>query len=514
MSSGPTSWPAPRCRASSTWRCPPDVPEDVADARHRLVNLDRLVDRRSDDDTSASEVADAPRAGPRRGRATSSACGAPPRSRRPSSRCARWPRRCGRRAGPARRAGCRSWPDQERDEVQRIGPPGRGQAAARADRTRAGAGHRPGAVDYAAALRELFALDPQTVAAVMSPEVRPRDVATGSRVLGSAPAPRRWPGPRSTGGRAAGRARRRLRASSASPRTGDVDQRALTEIGGTGRLRRRRPRRAAGTATIDVAVHSLKDLPTAADARPRGGRGPGSRGHPGRAGRLTLGWPTSTRRRSGSAPAPRAGPSSCSDCGRAGRRTSRSSRSAATSTPGSTWSARGEVDAVVLAAAGLRRLGYLQAEEEAAGSGAAVSGALVRDLPAEVLPLPLMLPAPGQGALALEMAHTLAPELRGDRAGPRPRRQPRGGARRAGVPGSAGGRLHRSGGCPCGCQVGPWYKSRFDSERGNWENVTEQRGDTSGKSCATSSRGRGIRRGPRGLRDEARQLGTGHSAVR
>jgi glutamyl-tRNA reductase len=29
----------------------------------------------------------------------------------------------------------------------------------------------PDAVDYAAALRELFALDPQTIAAVMSPEV-------------------------------------------------------------------------------------------------------------------------------------------------------------------------------------------------------------------------------------------------------------------------------------------------------------------------------------------------------
>jgi glutamyl-tRNA reductase len=31
----------------------------------------------------------------------------------------------------------------------------------------------PDAVDYAAALRELFALDPQTVAAVMSAEVGP-----------------------------------------------------------------------------------------------------------------------------------------------------------------------------------------------------------------------------------------------------------------------------------------------------------------------------------------------------
>jgi glutamyl-tRNA reductase len=31
----------------------------------------------------------------------------------------------------------------------------------------------PEAPDYAAALRELFALDPQSIAAVMSPEVRP-----------------------------------------------------------------------------------------------------------------------------------------------------------------------------------------------------------------------------------------------------------------------------------------------------------------------------------------------------
>ncbi|HYI57079.1 MAG TPA: glutamyl-tRNA reductase, partial [Microlunatus sp.] len=30
----------------------------------------------------------------------------------------------------------------------------------------------PESVDYAAALRELFALDPQTVAAVMSPDVK------------------------------------------------------------------------------------------------------------------------------------------------------------------------------------------------------------------------------------------------------------------------------------------------------------------------------------------------------
>jgi hydroxymethylbilane synthase len=54
----------------------------------------------------------------------------------------------------------------------------------------------------------------------------------------------------------------------------------------------------------------------------------------------------------------------------------------------------------VLAAAGLRRLGYL-----------ADDGTAVRGVPAELLSLDTMLPAPGQGALALEVARSLDPAL-------------------------------------------------------------------------------------------------------
>jgi hydroxymethylbilane synthase len=63
----------------------------------------------------------------------------------------------------------------------------------------------------------------------------------------------------------------------------------------------------------------------------------------------------------------------------------------------------GKVDAVLLAAAGLRRLGYLT---EPPG------GAVVRGVAAEVLGLTTMLPAPGQGALALEVSRGLSPALR------------------------------------------------------------------------------------------------------
>ena len=70
---------------------------------------------------------------------------------------------------------------------------------------------------------------------------------------------------------------------------------------------------------------------------------------------------------------------------------SRSSTSAATSTPGSGWSTDGTVDAVVLARAGLARLGRL-------------------DAVTEVLDPIQMLPAPGQGALAVECRAPDTPE--------------------------------------------------------------------------------------------------------
>ena len=61
--------------------------------------------------------------------------------------------------------------DHERDQIQRSMRHRR--QAANAPRRVQELSAEPDAVDYAAALRELFALDPQTVAAVMSPEVRP-----------------------------------------------------------------------------------------------------------------------------------------------------------------------------------------------------------------------------------------------------------------------------------------------------------------------------------------------------
>ena len=50
----------------------------------------------------------------------------------------------------------------------------------------------PESVDYAAALRELFALDPQAVAAVMSPDRRALSLANRLHPFGSALGPRRW----------------------------------------------------------------------------------------------------------------------------------------------------------------------------------------------------------------------------------------------------------------------------------------------------------------------------------
>jgi hydroxymethylbilane synthase len=68
--------------------------------------------------------------------------------------------------------------------------------------------------------------------------------------------------------------------------------------------------------------------------------------------------------------------------------------------------ARGDaLDAVVLAGAGLRRLGYLSDDRELSGSDKCDT--VVRGLPAEVLDEDLMLPAPGQGALALEVHRSL-----------------------------------------------------------------------------------------------------------
>ena len=183
---------------------------------------------------------------------------------------------------------------------------------------------------------------------------------------------------------------------------GDVDRRHLAEIGGTG-LFVGAVRDALRAGSIDVAVHSLKDLPTGTEVdlevtavparedtrdvligRRLADLGDGVRigtGSPRRAMQLHD-WAA----RSGIAL--EVVPIRGNVDTRIG------------------LAASGEVDAVVLAAAGLRRLGYLtDAEPEA-------SGPVVCALPAEILDHAVMLPAPGQGALALETATVLNADAR------------------------------------------------------------------------------------------------------
>ncbi|WP_375430275.1 hydroxymethylbilane synthase [uncultured Friedmanniella sp.] len=186
---------------------------------------------------------------------------------------------------------------------------------------------------------------------------------------------------------------------------GDVDQRLLTEIGGTG-IFAGAVRDALRRGEIDVAVHSLKDLPTASDddlevvAVPvredtrdvlvgrhlddlDDGLTVGT-GAPRRALQLQE-WATAQRRQVSLVPV-RGNVDTRLDLVR-----------------------RGSVHAVVLAAAGLRRLGYLTADHPDAATGAAA--VTVTDLPGDLLGLDVMLPAPGQGALALEVSRSLDPRL-------------------------------------------------------------------------------------------------------
>src|SRR5690606_25543300 len=75
----------------------------------------------------------------------------------------------------------------------------------------------------------------------------------------------------------------------------------------------------------------------------------------------------------------------------------------------------GKLDAIVLAAAGLRRLGRIEGVGEGGPSTSSGSGGSVTvgGLPGEVLPYALMLPAPGQGALAVEMRSVAEGETAG-----------------------------------------------------------------------------------------------------
>jgi hydroxymethylbilane synthase len=183
---------------------------------------------------------------------------------------------------------------------------------------------------------------------------------------------------------------------------GDVDQRHLTEIGGTG-VFVSAVRDALRRGEIDVAVHSLKDLPTAnandleiiaiptrEDTRDVlvGRRlddlADGARvgtGAPRRAMQI-LDWAAGRERQLEVVPI-------------RGNVETRIERVR-----------QGQVDAVILAAAGLRRLGLLTE------TAAAPVEIVIKQLPAQILDHQVMLPAPGQGALALEIHRSLSIELR------------------------------------------------------------------------------------------------------
>ena len=184
--------------------------------------------------------------------------------------------------------------------------------------------------------------------------------------------------------------------------TGDLDQRQLTEIGGTG-VFVSAVRDALRRNEIDVAVHSLKDLPTTpADdleiiaiparedtrdvlvGRRLNDLSDGARvgtGAPRRAMQM-IDWASEHNLEVDVVPI-------------RGNVETRIERAR-----------EGQVDAVILAAAGLRRLGLLPELEEVPGA------CVVQQLPAQILDHQVMLPAPGQGALALEIHRSLSIELR------------------------------------------------------------------------------------------------------
>jgi hydroxymethylbilane synthase len=183
---------------------------------------------------------------------------------------------------------------------------------------------------------------------------------------------------------------------------GDLDQRQLTEIGGTG-VFVSAVRDALRRGEIDVAVHSLKDLPTTpADdleiiaipvredtrdvlvGRRLDDLSDGARvgtGAPRRAMQI-LDWAASRNLRLEVMPI-------------RGNVETRIERVR-----------EGKIDAVILAAAGLRRLSLLPEMD------AVTDDVVVKQLPAQILDHRVMLPAPGQGALALEIHRSLSIELR------------------------------------------------------------------------------------------------------
>lgn len=184
--------------------------------------------------------------------------------------------------------------------------------------------------------------------------------------------------------------------------TGDIDQRALTEIGGTG-VFAGAVRDALYRGEIDVAVHSLKDLPTAAPPDLEIIAVPGREDtRDVLVGRRLTELTDGARVGTG---APRRAVQLQDWAARHGRRIEVVAIRGNVDTR-IELARSGSVDAVVLAAAGLSRLGHLDLV------GSDKEDTVVKSLRAEVLDHQVMLPAPGQGALALEVHRSLSSELR------------------------------------------------------------------------------------------------------
>ncbi|HET9873625.1 MAG TPA: hydroxymethylbilane synthase [Propionibacteriaceae bacterium] len=185
--------------------------------------------------------------------------------------------------------------------------------------------------------------------------------------------------------------------------TGDVDRRHLTEIGGTG-VFATAVRDALRENVIDVAVHSLKDLPTAAADGLKIAAVPDREDSRDVLVGLRLADLAARGQVRIGTGAPRRALQLADYADRAGLqveivpiRGNVDTRLDLVRT--------GRLDAVVLAAAGLRRLGRLQAAYLEESDNLVVVG---DDLIGEVLTDEVMLPAPGQGALGLEV--TVAPD--------------------------------------------------------------------------------------------------------
>lgn len=179
--------------------------------------------------------------------------------------------------------------------------------------------------------------------------------------------------------------------------SGDTDRRHLTEIGGTG-VFAQAVREALLDGSIDVAVHSLKDLPTAPIEGLRIAAVPAR--EDARDVLVGCGLSALTDGSRIGTGAPRR------ELQLLGYAREQGLQLDVRPIRGNVDTrldlvANGELDAVVLAAAGLRRLGYLTTGD----------GVDVRGLPGQLLDHGVMLPAPGQGALGLEISESLDPAI-------------------------------------------------------------------------------------------------------